>query len=363
MKPVCQVITILFIVALAGCSKPAEQSGEEISSVVSKAVVETAELVETTELNVYSARQEHLLKPLLEKFTAANGIKVNLVSGKADALLKRLESEGQNTEADLFITTDAGRLHRAKAAGVLQPVQSQSLTAMLAPQLRDPEGYWFGVSKRARPIMYVKGKVDPSSISTYEQLADEQWKGRICIRSSGNIYNQSLVAAMIESNGEQATETWARGLVANLAREPKGGDRDQIKAAVAGECDLVVANTYYLGGMLTGEVEKDRETAGKIGIIWPNQNDRGTHVNVTGVGVTAASQNTAAAIQFIEFMLSAEAQSHYALENVEYPVIASVAQSDTLKSWGEFKADALILSRLGELNADATRLMDRAGWK
>lgn len=357
MKAIYTYSSILLVVALAACSKPVEQSGEKEAAITNTAVVETSEL------NIYSARQEHLLKPLLEKFTANTGIKVNLVSGRADALLKRLESEGQNTEADLLVTTDAGRLHRAKMAGVLQKVNSQALTGMLAPQLRDPEGYWFGVSKRARPIMYVKGKVDPSSISTYEELADEQWKGRICIRSSGNIYNQSLVASMIESTGEEATEAWARGLVANLAREPKGGDRDQIKAAVAGECDLVVANTYYLGGMLTGEVEQDRVTAGKIGIIWPNQNDRGTHVNVTGVGVTAASKNIDAAIQFIEFMLSDEAQSHYALENVEYPVISSVAQSDTLKSWGEFKADSLILARLGELNADATRLMDRVGWK
>lgn len=362
MKSIYKYSSVLLIIALAACSKPADQNTDVKvvdSGDTKAAVTETT----TTELNIYSARQEHLLKPLLDKFEASNGVKVNLVSGRADALLQRLESEGQNSEADIFVTTDAGRLHRAKTAGVLQSVESQSLTSKLPAQMRDPDGYWYGISQRARPIMYVKGRVDPTAISTYEQLADEQWKGKICIRSSGNIYNQSLVASMIESNGEEATEAWARGLVANLAREPKGGDRDQIKAAVAGECDLVVANTYYLGGMLTGDVEEDRVTAGQIGIIWPNQNDRGAHVNVTGVGVTAASKNKDIAIQFIEFMLSEEAQSHYALENAEYPVIASVEQSDTLKSWGEFKADSLTLSRLGELNADATRLMDRAGWK
>jgi len=351
---------MLLIVALSACSKPSEQSNDNnaVVSTDTKPVV-----TETTELNIYSARQEHLLKPLLDKFSANNGIKVNLVSGRADALLQRLESEGQNSEADIFVTTDAGRLHRAKFAGVLQSIHWQSFTTKLPAQLRDPDGYWYGISQRARPIMYVKGRVDPTQISTYEELADEQWKGKICIRSSSNIYNQSLVASMIESNGEEATEAWARGLVANLAREPKGGDRDQIRAAVAGECDLVVANTYYLGGMLMGDVEEDRAIAEQIGIIWPNQNDRGTHVNVTGVGVTAASDNRDVAIQFVEFMLSEEAQSHYALENAEYPVVSSVEQSDTLKSWGEFKADSLTLSRLGELNADATRLMDRAGWK
>ncbi len=353
MKTVYKSLTILIIVVLAACSKSNEQSADGSNDATNN----------STELNIYSARQEHLLKPLLEKFTANTGIKVNLVSGRADALLQRLESEGKNSPADLFFTTDAGRLHRAKTAGVLQAVNSENINKLLTAQLRDPEGYWFAVSQRARPIMYVKGRVEPTEISTYEQLVDEKWKGRICIRSSSNIYNQSLIASMIEVNGEQVTEEWARGLVANLAREPKGGDRDQIKAAVAGECDLVVANTYYLGGMLLGEVEQDRVTAENIGIIWPNQNDRGTHVNVTGVGVTSASKNKAAAIQMIEFMLSNEAQSHYALENVEYPVIESVEQSETLKSWGEFKADTISLSRLGELNADATRLMDRAGWK
>ena len=357
MKSIYTYLSVLLMVALSACSKPAEQSND--TSVAKSGDVKTV----VTELNIYSARQEHLLKPLLDKFSASHGVKVNLVSSKADALLQRLESEGQNSKADVLVTTDAGRLHRAKTAGVLQSIESQLLASTLPAQLRDPDGYWYGISKRARPIMYVKGRLDPTRISTYEQLADEQWKGKICIRSSSNIYNQSLIASMIESNGEEATEAWARGLVANLARDPKGGDRDQIRAAVAGECDLVVANTYYLGGMLTGEVEEDRVIAEQIGIIWPNQNDRGTHVNVTGAGVTLASKNTDVAIAFIEFMLSEEAQSHYALENAEYPVVSNVAQSDVLKNWGTFKADSLNLSRLGELNADATRLMDRAGWK
>lgn len=315
------------------------------------------------EVNLYSARKEQLIKPLLDKFTEETGISVNLVTGKADALLKRLETEGRNTPADLLITTDAGRLHRAKEAGVLQPVTSEKLTSAIPENLRDPEGYWFGLSQRARPIFYVKDKVDPSELSTYEALAGEKWKGRICIRSSDNIYNQSLVASMIANDGEQQTETWARGLVANFARPPKGGDRDQIKAAAAGQCDIAIANTYYVGAMLAGKDAEQKAAAEKMGLFWPNQEGRGTHVNVSGIGMTAAARNTDNAKKLMEYLVSEEAQKWYAEVNHEYPVRAGVTRGDILKSWGEFKSDTLNLSKLGELNGDAVRLMDRAGWK
>ena len=199
-------------------------------------VIPSAPLFAAEEVNVYSARKEDLIKPLLDRFTADTGVSVNLVTGKADALLQRLASEGRNSPADLFITTDAGRLHRAKTAGVLQSVGSDQLEAAIPAHLRDPEGYWFGISVRARPVFYVKGRVDPAELSTYEDLADPKWKGRICVRSSDNIYNQSLVASMIASDGETAAEKWAEGLVGNFARPPKGGDRDQITAAAAGLC-------------------------------------------------------------------------------------------------------------------------------
>ena len=315
------------------------------------------------EVNLYSARKEQLIKPLLDKFTEETGISVNLVTGKADALLKRLETEGRNTPADVLITTDAGRLHRAKEAGVLQPVTSATLDAAIPENLRDPERYWFGLSQRARPIFYVKDKVDPSELSTYEALAGEKWKGRICIRSSENIYNQSLVASMIANDGEQQTETWARGLVANFARPPKGGDRDQIKAAAAGQCDIAIANTYYVGAMLAGKDAEQKAAAEKMGLFWPNQEGRGTHVNVSGIGMTAAARNTDNAKKLMEYLVSEEAQKWYAEVNHEYPVRAGVTRGDILESWGEFKADTLNLSQLGELNGDAVRLMDRAGWK
>lgn len=315
------------------------------------------------EVNVYSSRQEDLIKPLLDRFTEQTGIKVNLVTGKDDALLQRLQSEGINSPADLLMTADAGRLYRAKTAGSTQGVSSEALTMAIPSTYRDPEGHWFGLTLRARPILYVKGKIDPASLSTYEALADPAFKGKICIRSSDNIYNQSMVASMIAADGAEAAETWAKGLVANLARPPKGGDRDQIKAAAAGECDIAVANTYYLAGMLASEDAADRSAAGVIGVFWPNQEGRGAHVNVSGAAVTAGAKNKETAIRLIEFLASPESQQWYAEANGEYPVREGVQVSPALAAWGTFKADPLNLEQLGELNADAVRLMDRAGWR
>lgn len=315
------------------------------------------------EVNLYSARKEKLIKPLLEKFTTETGIKVNLVTGGADALLKRLKSEGLNTPADLLITTDAGRLHRAKDSGLIRPVESEVLNAAVPAKLRDPESYWFGLSLRARPIFYVKGKVDPSELSTYEALNDEKWHGRVCIRSSSNIYNQSLVASMIAANGIDKTQAWADGFVKTFAQPPRGGDRDQIKAAAAGICDVAISNTYYYGGMLTSNDESQVEAANKLAIFWPNQADRGAHVNVSGIAMTTSSKNVDNAKLLMEYLVSEESQAFYAQVNSEYPVRAGSANTETLIKWGEFKADELNLSVLGENNAEAVKLMDRAGWK
>lgn len=315
------------------------------------------------EVNLYSARQENLIKPLLDRFTEQTGIRVNLVTGKDDALLQRLQSEGINSPADVLLTADAGRLHRAKEAGSTQPFVSDTLADAIPASYRDPDGHWVGLTLRARPIIYVKDRVDPADLSTYEALADPVWKGRICIRSSDNIYNQSLVASLIAANGEEATEKWAAGLVANLARPPKGGDRDQIKAAAAGECDIAIANTYYLAGMLTSGDPEQVAAAERVGVFWPNQEGRGVHVNVSGAAVTRSAAHKEAAVKLIEFLASPESQQWYAEVNGEYPVRPDVSESELLASWGELKADGLGLARLGELNADAVRLMDRAGWK
>ena len=315
------------------------------------------------EVNVYSARKEDLIKPLLERFTAQTGIKVNLVTGKEDALLTRLKSEGNASPADLLITTDAGRLGRAKAAGVTQAVTSPGLQAAIPASYRDPEGHWFGLSLRARPILYVKGKVDPAELSTYEDLADPKWKDKVCVRSSDSIYNQSLVASLIAADGKPTTESWAKGLVANFAKPPQGGDRDQIKAAAAGQCDLAIANTYYLAGMLDSPDQTQQAAASQMGVFWPNQDGRGVHVNVSGAAVTKAAKHKADAVKLLEFMASPASQAWYAEVNGEYPVVAGVPAGATLAAWGTFKADDLNLVRLGELNAEATMLMDRAGWK
>ncbi|OOG22743.1 Fe(3+) ABC transporter substrate-binding protein [Thioalkalivibrio denitrificans] len=314
------------------------------------------------EVNVYSARQEALIKPLMDRFTEETGIRVNIVSARADALLQRLRSEGRNTPADVLITVDAGNLHSAVEAGVLQPIRSDNLEAAIPESYRNPEGYWYGLSMRARPIMYVRDKVDPAEFSTYEDLADPKWRGRICVRSSSNVYNQSMTASMIIAHGEEATETWARGLVANMARPPQGGDRDQIRAAAAGQCDIAIANTYYLGQMHHGD-DADRRAADAIGVFWPNQDDRGVHVNVSGAGVTAHARNRDNAIRLLEFMAGDEAQAWYAEANQEYPVKPDVPHSETLAGFGEFKADAVNLGLLGAHNAAAVRLMDRAGWR
>jgi iron(III) transport system substrate-binding protein len=314
-------------------------------------------------VNLYSARKEKLIKPLLDRFSEQTGITVNLVTGKADALLQRLQSEGRNTPADLLITTDAGRLHRAKAAGVTQAVTSEKLSEVVPQSFRDPDGHWYGLSLRARPILYVKERVDPSRLSTYETLIDPDWKHKICIRSSSNIYNQSLVASMIAANGVESTETWAKTFVKQFARPPKGGDRDQIKAAAAGQCDIAIANTYYLAGMLTSKDQAQRDAAAKLAVFWPNQQGRGTHVNVSGAALTKAAKNRENAIKLLEFLVNRDSQAWYAEANGEYPVRDDVTPSELLKGWGDFKMDRLNLSQLGKFNPDAVRLMDRAGWK
>ena len=318
---------------------------------------------QAAEVNVYSARKEALIKPMLDRYTELTGVEVNLVTGKADALIKRLELEGVNSPADLLLTVDVGRLHRAKQLDLFSGIESNLLETVIPASYRDPEGYWYGLSIRSRVIVYSLQDVKPAQLSSYEALADEMWKGKLCVRSSSNIYNQSLVSAMLAHLGEAKTESWARGLVANFARPPKGGDRDQIKAVSVGQCSLALVNSYYLAGMINSKINAESKAAAQVGLFWPNQQDRGAHVNISGAGVTRSSQNKQEAIKLLEFLAGEEAQAWYAEHNHEFPVRSGVPVSQTLKQWGEFKADSLELSQLGEHNANAVRLMDRAGWK
>lgn len=317
------------------------------------------------QVNVYSARKEALILPLLDKFTEKTGIEVNLVTGKADALLQRLRAEGKRSPADVFITVDAGRLYRAKEAGVLQPVSSAFLDKKVPPHLKDKDDYWYALSQRARVIFYSKDRVSPTELSSYEDLIDSKWKNRICIRSSNNIYNQSLVASMIDANGEKATQNWLNGLTKTFARPPVGGDKDQLKAAAAGLCDIAIANTYYFGYMLNSTKADEKGAASKLGLFWPNQasGERGAHVNVSGIGLTRAATNKKAALQLIEFLLSDESQTWYAEVNNEYPVVAGNPFPKSLKQYGTFKSDSLSLTVLGENNRKAVEMMDKAGWK
>lgn len=314
-------------------------------------------------VNIYSARKEALIKPLLDVYAEETGTEINLVTGKADALIKRLELEGKNSPADLLLTVDVGRLYRAKQAGLLQAVKSEVLTAAIQPNYRDKDGFWFGLSLRSRVIVYAKDRIDVDKLSTYEALAEPVWRGQLCVRSSSNIYNQSLVASLLVHGGVDATEKWAKGLVSNFARNPMGGDRDQIKAVAAGQCKLALVNTYYLAGMLESKIAAEVKAASKVALFWPNQAGRGAHVNISGAGVTRSAKHRDAAIRLLEFLVSDAAQQWYSKTNHEYPIRAGVSISDTLKSWGEFSADELNLTLLGKYNTEAVRLMDRAGWK
>ncbi|MFK7866462.1 MAG: Fe(3+) ABC transporter substrate-binding protein [Alphaproteobacteria bacterium] len=320
------------------------------------------------EVNLYSARKEVLILPLLERFTQQTGIEVNIVTGKADNLMKRLQLEGINSPADLLLTVDAGRLYRAVDAGLTQPIISDKIEQRLPAAYRDQDMHWVGLSMRARPIFYNREKILPGALSTYQALTDKKWHKRVCIRSSGNIYNQSLVASMVAHDGVEPARTWAAGLVDNFARRPQGGDTDQLMAVAAGECDVAIANSYYFAVMMNGADKMKREAAQKIGLFWPNQSGdgvdgRGVHVNISGAVIAKSAKNYDSAVALIEYLLSDEAQRWYADTNGEYPVVETIEPSPLLKSWGSFKADLVGFSKLGELNPEAVKLMDRTGWK
>lgn len=317
---------------------------------------------QTREVNLYSSRHYDTDEALYSDFTAATGIRVNRIEAGADALIERMLSEGINSPADVLITVDAGRLARAQDAGLLQPLASELLASRIPAYLRDSDGHWFGFSKRARVIMYNRDAVSPDAIATYEELADEAWRGRLLIRSSTNVYNQSLTGAMLAAHGEEATEAWARGIVANLARRPQGGDTDQIRACAAGEGDIAVANTYYLGNLMRSANPDDRAVAERVGVIFPNQDDRGTHVNISGGGVARHAPNREAAVLFLEYLASDSAQAYFAQGNSEYPVVEGVPVAEHIAGFGEFREDELAAEVFARNNAQALMIMDRAGW-
>jgi iron(III) transport system substrate-binding protein len=314
------------------------------------------------EVNIYSARHYPADEQLFARFTEETGIAVNQIKGTGAELMERIKLEGEQSPCDLFVTVDAGNLWRAQEEGIYQPISSPELEKHIPPNLREPSGLWFSFAKRARVFVYDTAKVKAEELSTYEDLATEKWKKRILIRSSSNIYNQSLVASMIHNDGAEAAQAWSNGIVANMARPPKGGDIDQINALVAGEGDIAVSNTYYFARMLSGDDDALKERLTKCKVFFPNQGDRGTHVNVSGAGVAAHAPNKDNAIKFLEFMISPEAQAIFAGANFEYPVRDGAEQADVIAAWGKFKEDEINVVELGRNNAEAVKIMDRAGW-
>jgi len=314
-------------------------------------------------LNLYSARHYNTDEALYGNFADLTGIKINRIDAEPDPLVERLRAEGDKSPCDVFITTDAGRIERARQLGLLQPVTSQTLATAVPAHLRDPDSGWFGFSKRARVIVYSKAKVQPTEVPTYESLADPKWKGRLLVRTSGHIYNQSLTGSLLAALGPEKTEAWAKGVAANLARAPRGGDTDQIKAVAAGEADLCVVNTYYFANLMKSKKPEDREIAAKVGVVFPNQADRGTHVNISGGGMARHAPNKEAAVKFLEYLVSERAQRYFAEGNSEYPVLTGVELSVELKAFGPFKEDPLNARVYAQNNAEALKIMERAGWK
>lgn len=313
------------------------------------------------EVTVYSARNEQLIKPLFDAYTKETGVEVKFITDKEGPLMARLKAEGKNTPADILLTVDAGNLWQAGDEGLLRPIKSKVLDANVPAHLRDPDGEWFGLSVRARTLIYNTGKVKPADLSTYEDLANPKWKGRLCLRTSKKVYNQSLVAMMITEYGEGKTQDIVTGWVNNQATAPFPDDTKAMEAVAAGQCDVTIVNTYYFGRLM------DKNPSLPLAIFWPNQTLKnkaaGVHVNVSGAGVTKFAKNPAGAQKLIEWLSSDKAQNLFADVNMEYPVNPKVKPDPKVAAWGSFKPNLINVKDAGSLQARAVKLMDRAGYK
>ena len=324
------------------------------------------DIVESKEVNIYTSRHYDADDLLYEQFTKKTGIKVNIISGKGSALIERLKAEGANSPGDVFFTVDAGNLANFQKQGYLQPIQSEAIKQVVPVELRGENDEWVAVAKRARVIFYNPELVDENEIKNinYEDLSKDTWKGKIVIRSSSNMYNQSLVSSLISNLGIEKTEEWAKGLVSNFSRKPQGNDRSQIMAVANKKASIAIANTYYIGIMLSGKGGQDQlNAANKVKIAFPNQGNRGTHINVSGGGVLKYSPNRENAEKFLEFLLSREAQNHIVNNTFEYPVLNTVRPHPLIENFGEFKMDKTSVADFGKYNPDAVKLMDRVNWQ
>lgn len=350
------VLRTLFLsvttLALAACGGAPEDSSNEASTEENAG-----------EVNLYSSRHYDTDLALYDDFTEATGIKVNLIEADADALIERIKSEGEYSPADILITVDAGRLWRAEEADIFAPVESDVLESRLPANVRHPDGLWFGLSKRARVIIYNKEAGKPEPLATYQDLANPVHQGKVCIRSSSNIYNISLMASIISHEGVEAAEAWARGVVANFARPPQSNDSGQIQAVASGECGIALVNTYYLARLGASEDPADRAVFDAVEVVFPNQETTGTHVNISGAGLVKSAPNRENAIQFLEYLTQDQAQSYLANGNNEYPVVEGVAPKSVVSAMGDFREDTLNAAELGRNQAEAVQVFDRAGWR
>ena len=312
------------------------------------------------EINLYSARKEHLIKPLTDNFTKSTGIKVNIITAKAAQLHQRLVREGSSSEADVLLTLDAGYLWKASNDNLFQEINSDFLNSRIKSKYKDPNNKWFGLSLRARIVVYSTDRVKTNELIGYKHLANPIFKNRILIRSSSNIYNQSLIAHMISIYGITEAENWAAGMVNNFARDPAGGDRDQIKAVVAGEGDIALVNSYYIAKMLNSD---SKDLFNSLSIYFPNDEEMGTHLNISGAGLLKNAPNAENAIKFIEFLASDVGQSIYANSNFEYPVVDNIKIPIILQKLGRYTEDNILTNEYGKLGGEALKMADRVGWK
>jgi len=338
--------------------------GGLLGAVACAALLATSQAHAAGELNLYSSRHYDTDERLYSAFEEKTGIKINRIEDKADALIERIKAEGANSPADILLTVDAGRLWRADQAGILQPVQSETLNTRIPEWLRHPSGHWYGFSQRIRIIFYDKTKVNPQDIQTYQSLADPKLKGMVCTRSSGNIYMLSLMSSMINHLGPDEAATWAEGVWNNRARDPAGGDTDQLRGIASGECAISVSNTYYFARALRKDVKGlDDAAMANIGWVFPNQESFGSHANISGAGVVATAPNKDNAVKFLEYLASDEAQQYFSAGNDEYPAVMGVGLSESVAKLGIFRSDTLNLSALGENQPTAQKIYDRIGYR
>jgi len=343
-------------------SKTAIAAGTLLLAACGSGADEAGSVADGGEVNLYSARHYDSDLELYERFTKETGITINRVEGSADQLIARMRSEGARSPVDLFITADAGALWRAEQAGVLQPVQSDLLSERVPGNLREPDGNWYGFTRRARVVAYNPERVQPDEVDSYEEIASPRFRNRLCVRSSDNIYNLSLVGALIEAWGEERTEEWARGIVANMARQPEGGDRDQIRAVGAGICDVAITNSYYFIRMENGD-PGDREIADRLQLAFPSLDGAGSHVNISGGGVAANAPNRENAIRLLEFLASPESQEHFSRNNNEFPASPDVAVPAPVDAYADFKAHPMAVAAFAEHQPEAQAIMSRDGWR